>query len=604
LDNALARGTAPVVRILAAATGLLVLGGGAVLWFGRIRVNGSKPNGVEGFWTSLLRTLDPGTMGSDIGWPFRLVSLAVTIGGIFIVSTLIGLLANGIDQRITLLRRGHSHVIESGHLLVLGWSPKLFTLLSELEVAREGSANLCVVVLAPRDKVVMEDEIRIRLPNLQRLRLVVRTGDPSDPHELEIGAPLTARSVVILTEDDSGDAVTVRTALALAAIGLSRDIPVITELSVHSRAAALRGASPLNLRPIVSQDWIARITAQVCRNPTLASVFQDLLDFAGNEVHLVKPPLWLLGQTVGDAVTAGDSAAVFGIRREGRIEIAPNSSTVIADGDELIAISRTVDSAQFSQNRAPVESDPHLFDQFGDTVEPNHIGIVGWSTLGSRLLEELDHYLPLGSRIDLLTDRRGERGGPSEAPFQRFELRHTNGDTTDPATLARFLSHSGLDRVVVLADRVGCTTGEADARVLLTLLELRKLAGSPSPVRVVAELLDPRDVELVRKGGTEEFIVGDRLTSLLMAQLAEEGSLRDVFAALLASKGPELAVIPAEAIAAVGHVTTYRQLLRHLLERRYFLIGTRLGPTVTLNPAAPEPLVLQSGVELIVIRHD
>ena len=444
------------MRILAAATGLLVVGGGAVLWFGRIRVNGSRASGVEGAWESLLRMLDPGTMGSDIGWPFRLVSLAVTIGGIFIVSTLIGLLANGIDQRIALLRRGHSHVIESGHLLVLGWSPKLFTLLAELEISREAWTGLCVVVLAPRDKVEMEDEIRIRLPALQRLRIVIRTGDPSDPHELEIGAPLTARSVVVLTENDSGDAVTVRTALALAAIGLSCDIPVITELSVHSRAVALQGASPLNLKPIVSHDWIARITAQVCRNPALAAVFQDLLDFTGNEVYLIEPSRWLVGHTVGDAANAIEGGVVLGVRREGRIEIAPDSSTVIADGDQLAVISETIASAEFDQTRAPSVADAGLYIRIEDTAEPDHIGIVGWSTLGSRLLEELDHYLPLGSRIDLLMDDRNDGLAPPDAPFQRFELRHTSGDTTDPTTLERFLSHPGLDRVVVLADRVGC----------------------------------------------------------------------------------------------------------------------------------------------------
>ena len=77
-----------------------------------------------------------------------------------------------------------------------------------------------------------------------------------------------------------------------------------------------------------------------------------------------------------------------------------------------------------------------------------------------------------------------------------------------------------------------------------------------------------------------------------------------MFAALLAPEGPEIAVIPAEAIAPIGHVTTYRQLLRHLLERRYYLIGIRLGADVTLNPAASGSLALEIGVELIVVRPD
>lgn len=47
-------------------------------------------------WFSLMRTLDAGTMGGDSGsWPFLLSMLMVTLGGIFIVSTLIGVLRPG-----------------------------------------------------------------------------------------------------------------------------------------------------------------------------------------------------------------------------------------------------------------------------------------------------------------------------------------------------------------------------------------------------------------------------------------------------------------------------------------------------------------------------
>jgi hypothetical protein len=45
----------------------------------------------------LLRTLAPGTMGGDQGGIFFLFSmLAVTLGGIFVVSLLIGVLTNGV----------------------------------------------------------------------------------------------------------------------------------------------------------------------------------------------------------------------------------------------------------------------------------------------------------------------------------------------------------------------------------------------------------------------------------------------------------------------------------------------------------------------------
>ena len=70
-----------------------------------------------------MRTLDAGTMGGDAGWGFRIVMLLVTIGGIFIVSTLIGVLTTGIEGKLDELRKGRSRVLENDHTVILDWSP-------------------------------------------------------------------------------------------------------------------------------------------------------------------------------------------------------------------------------------------------------------------------------------------------------------------------------------------------------------------------------------------------------------------------------------------------------------------------------------------------
>src|ERR671911_384640 len=74
--------------------------------------------------------------------------LAATVGGIFIVSALVGVLTTGLDAKLTDLRKGRSRVIESGHTVVLGWSEQIFTLIAELSRAGD---HTCVVVLADRD---------------------------------------------------------------------------------------------------------------------------------------------------------------------------------------------------------------------------------------------------------------------------------------------------------------------------------------------------------------------------------------------------------------------------------------------------------------------
>jgi len=572
VDTSLATGTSPVIRMLAVATIGLVIGAGLTLWIGHVRVNG-RSGGVEGFWASLMRTLDPGTMGSDSGWPFRVVSLAVTVGGIFIVSTLIGLLSAGIDQRLADLRRGRSTVLERGHLLVLGWSPKLFTFLAELEVAHDGATG-CVVVLASNDKIELEESIRMTLPNLRNLRVVVRSGDSSDPQVLPICSPLAARAIVVLHDGNDGDAQTVRTVLALGALGLSPDVPVVTELSDSGRAEALKSASPLRLCTIVSHEWIARITAQVCRRPELASIYEELLDFEGVELYYRAVPEALVGTPVGEIVFGLRGAVLVGISTDGEATLAPDASTPLMAGDELIVIAETDRSFSLAAGSVHTHRDEALTLLDEDESAADVVGILGWSILGERVLDELDHYLPMGSHVDLIV---GDKSGLEiEAPahvFQRFELRVSDGDTTSPRLLHRLIDDPSLDRLMVLAERGHREAAEADARVMLTLLELRQMLCDRPEVRVVAELLDPRNIELIRAGGTEEFIVGERLISLLMAQLSENCQLMEVFDSLLATTGPEFSVVPASLVVPAGHPTTLASVAERLMRDGIYLVG-------------------------------
>ncbi|MBP9796784.1 MAG: hypothetical protein KBD42_12130, partial [Chitinophagales bacterium] len=92
-------------------------------------------NFIEAAWQSLMRTLDAGTMGGDAGWGFRIIMLIVTLGGIFIVSILIGVLSSGIEGKLDELRKGKSEVMENDYVLILGWSSKIFTIISELTIA-------------------------------------------------------------------------------------------------------------------------------------------------------------------------------------------------------------------------------------------------------------------------------------------------------------------------------------------------------------------------------------------------------------------------------------------------------------------------------------
>ena len=101
------------------------------------------------------------TVAGDTGsWTYLLIMLVVTLGGIFVLSTLIGILTTGIEARLESLRKGRSRVVEVGHTIILGWSEQIFPIISELVAANANLRKSCIVVLAAADKVEMEDAVR------------------------------------------------------------------------------------------------------------------------------------------------------------------------------------------------------------------------------------------------------------------------------------------------------------------------------------------------------------------------------------------------------------------------------------------------------------
>ena len=203
-DTFMSRGTIALVGALFAVTFLVILAGTLILVVARLKPEGSTESlsAAEALWQVTMRTIDTGTVAGDTGWSFRLVAFLITLGGIFIVSALIGIISNGLDNRLNELRRGRSTVIESGHTVILGWSPQVFSIVSELALAnrhlrddrgsRAAGRSACVAILADKDKVEMEEEIRTKVPDTLGTRVICRSGNPLDLDDLQIVSPDTA----------------------------------------------------------------------------------------------------------------------------------------------------------------------------------------------------------------------------------------------------------------------------------------------------------------------------------------------------------------------------------------------------------------------------
>src|SRR3954454_4357113 len=190
--NYMSRGTGALILGLFAITALAVVIIAVVVELTG-SLNDSATQGIDFLdlvWLTMLRTLDPGTMGSDAGTVvFVFGMFSATVGGIVLGATLIGIINAGLATKLDELRKGHSQVIERDHIVILGWSPQIFPVISELVLANASRRNQRIVVLADEDMIEMHDAIRQRVPDTKTTRIVCRSGSPLDLDVLDISSP-------------------------------------------------------------------------------------------------------------------------------------------------------------------------------------------------------------------------------------------------------------------------------------------------------------------------------------------------------------------------------------------------------------------------------
>lgn len=570
---------------------------------------------LEAFWISLMRTLDPGTMGDDTGWPFRITMLLVTTYGIVMLSTFIGLISNAILKKIQDLRKGRSTVLEDGHVLILGWSPKIHTIISELVIANENQKHAVIVVLADKDKVEMEDEIREKVGSTKNTKVVCRTGLPIDVIDLEIASPRKAKSIIILDNDSvNSDAQVIKVILAITSNREGKKDPfhIIAEMVDQKNLEVARMVGKSEVELILSDDFISRIMVQTSRQSGLSVVYTDLLDFDGDEIYFYEEEK-LFGKTFGEALFHYDDSALIGIEKpDGTVLINPDFDMVLEKGSKVIAISEDDDTVILSPN-GPGKFDESLtIDSEPTKLKQDNILILGWNRRTNIVVRELANYTIPGATIHVVANNPS-----AEESIRRINelnpdinITFQNSDTTNKEVLQE-LDIAKYNHLLLLSYQDQFGHQEADAKTLITLLHLRQIAEkSGSNLNIVSEMLDVKNRELAKVTTADDFIVSDNIISLLMSQIAENKSNMRVFERLFDADGNQIFLKPATEYVKTGVPMNFYTVLEAARKKGEIALGYRIMSQqrdedmmygVRLNPVKSETITLSSEDRIIVL---
>ncbi|MCC6497912.1 MAG: NAD-binding protein [Propionibacteriaceae bacterium] len=578
----MSRGTIALMGLLGLATIALVLVVSLLVWvFRAFPDDAADGDFIDLLWGGLMRTLDPGTMGGDAGWAFRIFMLVITVGGLIIVASLIGIVSGAFDTKIEDLRKGKSRVLEHDHTLILGWNSKIHSIVHELAIANESRGRASIVILADKDKVEMEDEIRVAAGNLGRTVVICRTGDPKSLPDLAMVSPSAARSIILLAPEGSADpdAEVIKTALALTNNPGRKAEPhhIVGELADPENLEVARLVGKDEAHWVLGPDLIGRITVQSCRQSGLSVVYQELLDFDGDEIYFTEQPA-LVGRTYFDALLSFSDSAAIGLVQDGRVAINPPADTVIGAGDQVIVIA--ADDSLITLGEPVPPSVGAISEAATEPAAPERTLVLGINAGLPAMLRELDEYVAVGSVVHIVST-----SAPELPAFANVTATSAVGDPTKRAVLDG-LGVANFDHIIVLADKDEPDLQRADSRTLVTLLQLRDMSEVGGyDLNIVSEMLDDTNRELAEVTEADDFIVSDKLIALLLSQVSENRKLTEVFDTLFSSAGSEIYLNPAAHYVTPGSTVDFYTVLEAARRRGETAIGYRVAADAHISAA-------------------
>ena len=187
------------------------------------------------------------------------------------------------------------------------------------------------------------------------------------------------------------------------------------------------------------------------------------------------------------------------------------------------------------------------------------------------------------------------------------------GDTT-ARTVLEELDVACFDHIIVLSDSDRLPTQQADSKTLMTLLHLRNMAEKSNlDFSIVSEMQDVRNRNLAEVTRADDFIVSDKLVSLIMAQVSENKGLNAVFTDMFDPEGAEIYLKPASHYIIPGKEATFASVVEAAARLGETAIGYKLeefshnaemGYGVHVNPAKTELIKLDGLDKVIVLAEN
>ncbi|MBC8108994.1 MAG: hypothetical protein H7Z14_20580, partial [Anaerolineae bacterium] len=601
-------------------------------------VEGVRRGIDAGFWDTLWwsakHIVDPATFDMDYGsrWPVIVISVLVSLMGMIIFASFIGLISAAVEEKVGALNKGRSPVIETGHVLILGWSNRAFPvidMLNELNVRRK------IVALADKDVEAMREDLRVNCSSKRKSKVILRTGSPTSMVELERVAFDRAFSIIVLADEsaaargEESDISVIKTLMLLSNPELWVDgaqrPKMVAEITKSENVEIAEIAGQRHIPVICSSQIIGKVLVQTARQPGLAAVYGQIFFGGGSQIYVQGFPE-TAGKQFSEIMHCFPGAIPLGVSsaRKDPVDgfityvpaLNPRPDRVIKQDEWIILLTERLHN-QFTA-APPVVDVPPLpaaQHQTRDRHVIERIVILGWNRGLYGMLREIDEYALPGATVRVVAGHDDETASALIAkelhrPLRNVQFQYRKGDYLRRPVLEAAVT-GNPSCICILRDE---SSGESDldARLIMASVLLRdqqqQLGVDQPKSHVVAEVSSPQNRELLERTSAIDVVAGPEVASWLLTQISQQQMLLRVYDDLLNAGGNEIYLKPAGRYVTAGASAHFAQVREQAQRLGEIAIGVmranRAGFESLINPPPDQSFAFGERDKVIVIAED
>jgi hypothetical protein len=492
-------------------------------------------------------------------------------------------------ERITMLRRGRTRITETDHIVILGWTPLIFPIMRELVYAFETRAHSCIAVLGAEDRLIMQEEISTKMPDVKSTQIICRRGNPLDVDDLGIVNIAEASAVILLspsTENPDSEVIKMILALQNRSGKNRRSIRIVSSFkqiqnfellnflrSESNRAPLDQGRSKMvqgsgrgnksrktksdPVEIVNESSLIAKMIAHTCRRKGLAEVYSQLLGFVGSEFYQFAASDYpeLIGKPFKECLLAFENACPVGLSQErGGIPLLPPPMELpICSTDKILFVQTNEIQQKLLGKKLKITFQENLISlKPGANPIPETTLMIGWNLKAIEIIKELDMLVAKGTQLTIASRIMPPTDVLEglEEELKNIRLHSIKGETTDRIFLEGLdLPGSNYKRVIILGYSDSFDIYSCDSQTLVTLLHVRDIVerdrrnmpdmpdtcdkpNRGQEISIVTELLDCRNRNIASRARSDDLIVSNQFVAMLLSQLAyyKDFDLFNVFA--------------------------------------------------------------------------